>query len=45
MVNRFARLTCNVKVLGSSPIKDPRYFREQETLPLLHSTGWFQEWI
>ena len=38
-----ARLTRNVEVVGSSPIKGPRCFLEQETLPLLHSTGWFQE--
>ena len=30
-----ARLTRNVKVLGSSPIKGPRCFIEQDTLPLL----------
>ena len=40
-----ARLTHNVEVLGSSPIKDPHCFFEQETLPLLLSTGWFQERI
>ena len=34
-----------VKVVGSSPIKGPRCFIEQETLPLLLSTGWFQEQI
>ena len=39
-----ARLTHNVEDVGWSPIKDPRYL-EQETLPLLHSTGWFQEQI
>ena len=39
-----APLTRNVEVVGSSPIKDPR-FLEQETLPLLLSTGWFQERI
>ena len=38
-----ARLTRNVEVIGSSPIKGPRCFLEQETLPLLLSTGWFQE--
>ena len=38
-----ARLTRNVEVMGSSPIKGPRCFLEQETLPLLLSTGWFQE--
>jgi len=32
-------------VLSSSPIKGPRCFLEQETLPLLLSTGWFQELI
>ena len=36
-----ARLTRNVEIVGSSPIKGPRYFIEQETLPLLLSTGWF----
>ena len=40
-----ARLTRNVEVMGSSPIKGPRCFLEQETLPLLLSTGWFQERI
>ena len=38
-----ARLTRNVEVVGSSPIKGPRCFLEQEKLPLLLSTGWFQE--
>ena len=32
---RVAHLTRNEEVVGSSPIKDPRSFREQETLPLL----------
>ena len=40
-----ARLTRNVEVVGSSPIKCPRCFLEQETLPLLLSTCWFQEGI
>ena len=40
-----ARLIRNVDVLGSSPIKGPRCFLEQETSPVLLSTGWFQEWI
>ena len=40
-----ARLTRNEEVLGSSPIKKNRCFLEQETLPLLLSTGWFQERI
>ena len=40
-----ARLTRNVEVMGSNPIKGPRCFLEQETLPLLISTGWFQERI
>jgi len=31
-------LTRNVKVVDSSPIKGPRCFLEQETLPLLFST-------
>ena len=38
-----ACLIRNVEVVGSSPIKGPRCFLEQETLPLLQSTGWFQE--
>ena len=37
-----ARLTRNVEVVGSSSIKGPRCFLDQETLPLLLSTGWFQ---
>jgi len=40
-----ARPISNVEVLGLSPIKGPRCFLEQETLPLLLSTGWFQEGI
>ena len=40
-----ARLTRNVEVVGSSHIKGIRCFLEQETLPLLLSTGWFQERI
>ena len=40
-----AHLTCNVEVVGSSPIKGRRCFLEQDTLPLLLSTGWFQERI
>ena len=40
-----ARLTRNVEVVGSSPIKGPRCFLEQETLPLLFNTGWFQQRI
>ena len=40
-----ARLTRYVEVVGSSCIEGPRCFPEQETLPLLLSTGWFQEWI
>jgi len=38
-----ACLTRNEEVVGSSPIKGPRNILEQETLPLLLSTGWFQE--
>ena len=38
-----ARLTRNVEVVGSNPIKGLRCFLEQETLPLLLSTGMFQE--
>jgi len=37
-----ARLTRNVEAVGSSPIKGSRCFLEQESLPLLLSTGWFQ---
>ena len=44
MVQWVARLTRNVEVMGLSPIKGPCCFLEQETLPLLLSTGWFQEW-
>ena len=40
-----ARLARNVEVVGSSPIKCPRCFLQQEILPLLLSTGWFQERI
>ena len=40
-----ARLIRNVEVMGLSRIKGPRCFLEQETLPLLLSTGWFQERI
>ena len=40
-----ARLTRNVEVVGQSPLKGPRCFLEQETLPLLLNTGWFQERI
>ena len=36
-----ARLTRNVEVVGSSSIKGPSCFLEQETLPVLLSTGWF----
>ena len=45
MVQWVAHLTGNVKVVGSSPIKGPHCFLEQEALPLLLTTGWFQEWI
>ena len=45
MAQRVARLTRNVEVLGSNLIKGPHCFLEQETLPLLLSTGWFQERI
>ena len=39
MAQWVARLTRNVEFVGSSPIKGPRCFLEQETLPLLFSTG------
>ena len=45
MAQWVACLTRNVKVVGLSPIKGPRCFLEQETLPLLLSNGWFQEQI
>jgi len=45
MVQWVARLTRNVEVVGSSLIKGRLCFLEQETLPLLLSTGWFQERI
>jgi len=34
-----ARLTRNVEIVGSIPIKGPRCFIEQETLTLIASTG------
>ena len=40
-----ARLIRNLEVVGSSPIKATCCYIEQETLPLLLSTGWFQERI
>ena len=40
-----ARLIRNVEIMGSSPSKGLRCFLEQETLPLMLSTGWFQERI
>ena len=43
MAQLFARLTHNVLVVGWSSFKGPLCFHEQETLPLLLSTGWFQE--
>ena len=45
MAQWVARLTRNVEVVDSSAIKGPRCFIEQETLPLLLSTGWFQKLI
>jgi len=45
MTQGVACLTRIVVVMGSSSIKGPRCFLEQETLPLLLSTGWFQEWF
>jgi len=38
-------LTRNVEVVGSGAIKGTRCSIEQEILPLLLSTGWFQELI
>ena len=41
-----ARLTRNVEVVGSSPIKAPVVsLSKKETLPLLLIIGWFQEQI
>ena len=40
-----ARLTRNVETVGLSPIKGPRCFLEEETLPLLLTTCWFEERI
>jgi len=45
MAQWVARLTRNVEVVGLSIIKGPRCFLQQETLPVLVSTGWFQERI
>ena len=45
MAQSVARLTRNDEIVVSSPIKAPRCFIEQEHLPLLLSTGWFQERI
>ena len=42
VVQWVARLTRNWSV---TPIKGSHYFLEQETLPSLLSTGWFQGWI
>ena len=38
-------LMCCVSVVGSSPIKGPSCFLEQETVPLLLSCGCFKERI
>ena len=35
LLNVSLRLTRNVEVVGSSPIKGPRCFLEQDTLPLV----------
>ena len=43
MAQWLVRLTRNVEVVGSNPIKGLRCYLEQEMLPLLLSTGWFQE--
>mgnify|MGYP006890232915 CR=1 FL=1 len=45
MAQWVAHLTRNVEVVGLSRIKGPHCFLEQEALPLLLSTGWFQERI
>ena len=45
MAQWVARLTRNMEVVCLSPTKGSRCFTEQETLHLLHSTGWFQERI
>jgi len=38
-------VTRNGEIVGSSSIKRPRCFIEQDTIPLLLSTGWSQEQI
>ena len=38
-----ARLTRNLPVVSSSPIKGSHCFLELDTLPTLLSTGWFQK--
>jgi len=45
MTQWVAPLTRNVEAVGSRLIKGPRCFLEQETLPLLLSTGWLQKRI
>ena len=45
VVQWVALLTRNKEVVGSSPNKGTRCFIEQETLPLLLSTGWFHKQI
>ena len=45
MAQWVARLIRNVEVVGANPIKGPRCFLVQETIPVLLSTGWFQERI
>jgi len=44
-VQWIAYLTCYRSVVGSNAIKGSRCFLEQETLPLLLSTGSFQKQI
>ena len=38
-----AHLSHSLSVVSLSLIKGPCFFLEQETLPLLLCTGWFQE--
>jgi len=45
MAHWVARLTRNVEIVGSRPIKGTRCFLVQETLSLLLSNGWFHERI
>ena len=45
MAQRKKILTCNWSVVSSTLNKGSCYFLEQETLPSLLSTSWFQEQV